>query len=357
MKKVQHILILLLIIFLCISFYGCTKAANGEQAYFYKRPAFGFTVEEVLTTDVNIHKQSNLRIEAQDGMIQITYWDEDYLKIIEKRKLKGPTTKEDLKLLLENNKHKVQSTTFDIKLEKEPDNNLKPFFRRTDDIELMVPKMLKTINIKAKSGEISMSNFDDLSIVDLALDMGRIKVKNCNANKIYAAISVGDLDISGINSSGTYKCGRGNIKLRDMTGAIELKSVAGDTYIENAEGKLNGDISAGSITVKNSRIKTESMLYASYGDISIDLEGLDASGKYTIKAAKGDIRLNMSAKTGWSLKAKSTKGQIVNNLGLTPDELKEGASGELFGNVSGEGAIVDVYVDRGNIYLEKGSNE
>ena len=134
MKKVQHILILLVIIFFCISFYGCTKAANGDQAYFYKRPAFGFTVEKAVTTDVNIHKQSSLSIDAQDGMIQITYWDEDYLKIIEKRRLKGPAVKESLKLLLENNKYKVQSTTFDIKLEKEPDNNLKPFFRRTDYI-------------------------------------------------------------------------------------------------------------------------------------------------------------------------------------------------------------------------------
>lgn len=353
MKKLQYFKILLLSIFTALILSGCTLAENGELAYFYERPAVGLTVEDEVITDVDIQKQNSLDLEGQDGIIKITHWDKNYLQIIEKRKLKGPSKKESLKVLLENNKYKVESTTFDIKLKKESDKDLKPFFRRTDDIELMVPETLKTININAKSGAIFMSGFDGMSIVDLALEKGSIYVDNCKVNKIYAAITDGDLDIAGINGYGAYECGRGNIKLRDMTGAIELKSVSGDTYIENAEGKLNGDISTGSITVKASRLKTESLIYASYGDIEADLEGLDASGMYTIKASKGNIRLNMPEKTGWSLIARSTGGRILDNLGLTSGELKKAPSGEVYGDVGGGGPTIDVYVDSGDIYLGK----
>lgn len=353
MKKQQHFKILLLSIFTALLLSGCILAENGELTYFYERPAVGLTAEDEVITDVDILKQSSLSLEGQDGIIKITHWDKDYLQIIEKRKLKGPSKRESLKVLLENNKYKVESTTYDIKLKKESDKDLKPFFRRTDDIELMVPETLKTININAKSGAIFMSGFDGMSIVDLALEKGSIYVDNCKVNKIYAAITDGDLDIAGINGYGAYECGRGNIKLRDMTGAIELKSVSGDTYIENAEGKLNGDISTGSIIVKASRLKTESLIYASYGDIEADLEGLDASGMYTIKASKGNIRLNMPEKTGWSLIARSTGGRILDNLGLTSGELKKAPSGEVYGGVGGGGPTIDVYVDSGDIYLGK----
>lgn len=357
MKKAQILIILLIMMFLTASLTGCTVDANGEQVYFYERPAVGFTVEDEVITNVEIQKQYILNLEAQDGIIKITCWDKDYMQIIENRKLKGPSTREALKALLEKSKYKVESTSFDIKLEKEPDKDLKSLYRRTDDIELMIPEALKTINIKAKSGTISISGFTDMSNIDLDIEKGGIKVDNCKVNKIYATITDGDLDISGINGSGLYECGRGDIKLRDITGTIELKSVSGDTYIENVTGMLNADISAGSITVKASQLKNESMIYASYGNIKADLEGLDASGKYTIKAATGDIRLNMPEKTGWSLLARSTKGRIIDNLDLSSGELKKAPSGELYGDVGGGGPTIDVYVDRGDIYLDNDGND
>lgn len=354
MKKAR-----LFIIFITLSaafLSGCTITAGGEQSYSYERPAAGFSAEDEATTNVDIEEQSTLGIEAQDGLIKITRWDRDYLQIVEKRKLKGPATKDSLSTMLEKNNYKVENTTYRITLKKEPDKDLKPFFRRTDDIELMVPEKLTAVNIEAKSGTISMSGFDGMTTIDLVLEKGGIKIGNCKANKIDAEIVKGDLDIAGITGSSTYKCGRGDINLRDITGSIELKSVSGNTYIENVDGMLNGDISTGSITVKASQLKTGSMLYASYGNIEADLEGLDVSGKYTIKAAKGDIRLNMPEKTGWSLLARSTKGRIIDKLGLASDDLEKAPTGEVYGDVRGGGPTIDVYVDRGDIYLQNGGS-
>lgn len=351
MKKAQLFLILLLIIFSSVTLAGCTAAADGEQVYFYERPAVGFTVEDEVITNVNIETQSSLNIKAQDGIVKVTKWDRDSLQIVEKRKLKGPSTRKALKVILGDNNLKVDSSSYDIKLVKEPDKELKPFFRRTVDIEIMVPDSIKTIDIEAKSGMISMSGIDELSIVHLTLGKGNIKVDNCKANKIYATITDGDLDLAEINSSGTYKCDRGDIKLQGITGDIELKLNSGDTYIKNAEGILNCDISTGSIIVEASHLKAESMLYASYGDIDTDLEGIEASGKYTFNASQGKIQLNMPKKTGWSLLARSTKGAIYNKLNLAANELEKAPSGEVYGDVRGGGPSINVYVDRGDIYL------
>ena len=348
---------IVLILLLAIPLTSCATTANGKHVYFYERPAVGFTVEEEVVTKVDLLKQNSLNLEAQDGAVKIIQWDRDYLQVVEKGRLTGPAATENLKTLLLSSKCKVENTTYEIKIEKEPNEDLKSLYRRTDDIELMVPKALKRIHISAKSGALVMTGFDDLTSVDLTLKKGYIKVDQCKMSKIDIAINDGDLDITGINGSGSYKCGRGNMKLKDITGAIELKSVSGNTYIENAEGKLNGDISAGSITVKDSRLKTESILYASNGDIQADLEGLDSAGKYTIKTAYGSIRLYMPEKIGWSLLARSTGGRIVDNLELTSGELEIAPSGEIYGDVGGGGPMIDVYVDRGDIFLSKGGSE
>jgi len=353
MKRAQIILKTYMLLILSIIFLtGCRSYVNGEFVYSYERPAIGFTVEDETVTNLDIQKQYQLNVEAQDGIIKIIRWDKDYLQVIESSKMKGPSSKESLKLLLEKNSCKIESKSYEIKLEKEQDKDLKSLFRRTDDLEIMVPKELTTINISAGSGAIIISGFDEMSGIDLKLEKGTIKVDNCNANRISADVTKGDINIMAVNGAGSYKCGRGDIKLQDITGTVEIKSVSGNTNIENITGKLNVDISAGSITINKSQLKADSMIYASSGDIEVDLEGLESTGKYTIKAANGDIRLNMPEETGWSLLAKSTKGKIADNLNLTSDELEKASSGELYGDVRGGGPTIDVYVDKGDIELD-----
>ena len=352
--NIKKLFTILLSIFFTASLLGCANAAKWEQAYIYERPAIGFTVDDEVITNVIIDKQSRLAIEAQNGIIKIAQWDKEYLQIIERRKLKGPSAKKNLKTMLGKNTFNIEKTSFQITLEKEPEKEPKPFFRRTDDIELMVPETLKNIDINAKNGGISLSGIRDMQSVNITLKNGSINMDNCEVYKVEADIANGDIDMAEIEGSGRYKCGRGNINLRDITGDIELQSVSGDTVIEKAEGKLDADISLGSITVKNSRLIGESVLYATYGNIGVDLEGLEASGKCSIKAAKGNIRLKMPEKTGVSLQLRSTKGRIVDNLGLASEKLVKAPAGGVYGSIGGGGSTVDVYVDRGDIYLEKG---
>lgn len=356
MKKVIFALCVIVLLLM-----GCAHKNNNivfaalmESLQLNVKPAIGFTVVEDVVTEVDIKEQSRIELKARDGMIKVVRWEKDYLQINEQRRLKGPSKKETLYGLLEKGKLKVDTTAFGIKLEKEPDKDLKSLYRRTDDIELMVPASLKSINIFAINGAISISGFDEISVLDLELEKGSIKVKDCTVNKISVDITNGKLDIEGLKGSGRYKCGRADIKIKGVTGDIELTSVSGNTNIEDVEGKLNCDISTGSMTLKKAGLEAEAMLYMTYGDIYIDFEEMSAWDKYIIKAAQGNIHMNLPENTGYSLLAKSTKGHVKDKLGLSADALKKGPSGEVYGDIGVGGPSIDAYVDRGNIYLEKG---
>lgn len=353
MRRTQNYLLFSIMILFFFAAAGCTALSDAgtSASVKYERPAIGFTVEEEKVTDLELQRRYILNIEAQDGIIRITRWDKDYMQIRENRKLKGPASKEKLKALLGKNNYKLETTNYTIKLIREPDKELKSLFRRTDDIELMVPEAINTVSVNAGSGAIVISGFNEMSGVDLKLKRGNIKADSCQTNRIYAEAAAGDIEVRNVNGAGTYKCGRGNITMKDIEGTVEIKSVSGHTAVENITGRLNADISSGGISIEASQLKADSMIYTSYGEIEADLKGLESKGKYSIRAANGDIRLKMPENTGWSLVARSTKGMIRNSLDLPGDELKVAPSGELYGDVKGGGPSIDIYVDNGDILL------
>lgn len=351
MKKVRIAAILLLILFSTVSFTGCTLISENRQVYFYERPAIGFTVKDEVKTDVDLEMKSRLNLTAGNGVIRITPYGGEKLQVIEKKRLTGPSSRKALELMLEKYKLDIERDSREVKLDNNPKEKQKPLFSLIIDIELKVPEAVKTVNIVSKSGEIEVSGLKGKDSLNLKLDKGSIEVDNCEADLIFSAVTSGNLDVGNSGGTGSYKCGRGNIRLQNMKGNIELKSLSGDTVIENAEGRLECDISAGSLTIGESRISKDSNLYTSYGDIKADLNNLDTEGKYTIKASKGSIRLKLPETTGWSLLAESTKGTIMDNLGLAAGVLKTSPSGEVYGDVHGGGPLIDAYIDMGDIIL------
>ncbi len=351
MKKVRIAVMLLVILFPLPSLNGCTLISGDKQAYIYERPTIGLTVKDEITTDIEIGKQSSLSLAAGYGVIRITPYDGDKLQVIEKRKFTGPSSKRVLKAILDENKLNIEKESMEVNLYYPPEEKQKPLFSLIIDIELRVPDTVKTLEITLKGGGIQAEGLKGMDSLDLKVDKGNIDVDYCEGNRITAAISNGNLDVDSSSGIGSYKCGRGNIKLQKTKGNIDLKSVAGNTLIEEVEGRLECDVSAGDLTVGKSRISKDSTLYASCGDIKVDFNNLDLEGKFTVKASKGTIKLKLPETTGWSLLARSTKGKISKNLELEEGVLKTAPSGEVYGDVHGGGPLIDAYVDMGNIVL------
>ncbi|MGE5615048.1 MAG: DUF4097 family beta strand repeat-containing protein [Bacillota bacterium] len=314
-------------------------------------PAIGITAEEKSITSVDAGSQTRLNLVLNNGDVKITRGGRDHVQIIENRRIRGPASRGQLGEYLKSNKSRVDSTYFDINIDGRQVDGIKPFFGYENDIELILPASLAAINITIDNGSIMVSDLDGMSNMELSVKKGRIHVEKCNSIRIKASVAEGRISAEGIIGNGTFNCGRGDIRLREVNGTIEIVSVSGDTIIENCTGKLNCDISSGSITVRDTELKNGSALYASNGNISVELEKIDVEGKYSIKAASGNISLKMPQETGYSLIARSTRGRAYNKMDPAPETLERAPSGEIYGDVGNGGASIDVYIDRGNIYL------
>lgn len=333
---------------------GVIIANDGIGAvYSDGKPAIGPTVEKETTTNVDISTQTRLNIKIQKGSVKISRGSQEDIQLIEKTSLKGPASKNRLNELLKNINSNVETTlmSVSIKTDVKEEEEIKPLYRCTVDMELVVPEAITAIDVDAGNALITLSGFEGMSSVDLTVERGLIRVDQCSSNKISASLDNGDIWMENITGYSAYDCGRGDIFITGAKGAIDLKSLSGETVIERVEGKLDCDISSGSIKIMKSILESGTVLYASTGTISADLNGIDDIGTYTIKSSAGDIMVDLPQKTGWSLIAKSTRGRIKNNMEPIAETLETGPDGEVYGDVNGGGASVDLYVDRGNIIL------
>lgn len=375
-RCIRRLFTIVIAMVMTMSLAGCNRslkideiiASDGIAAdYSNGRPSIGPVVEKETEKNVDISSQTRLTVKIQNGSVKITRGGQDELQIIEKTSLKGPATKEHLNQILKDIKSTVETTSMSVSInhkaflaaevqtgtptDAKEDEGLKPLYRCTVEMELIVPETFTAVDVDAENAFITLSGLEEMSSVELSAKRGLIHVNQCSTGKISVSVDNGSLWIEDITGYGTYECGRGDIMLTGLKGSIDVKSLSGDLVIEKAEGKLNCDISAGSLTVKESKMESGSVLYASTGTISADLEGIGSTGTYTIKSSAGDIQVKLPKKDGWSMIAKSTRGRIKKNMDPIPEDLETGPNGEVYGDVDGGGPSIDIYVDRGNIIL------
>lgn len=314
-------------------------------------PVIGITAEDKSITSVDVGSRTGLNLVLNNGDVKITRGSQEQVQIIENSRIKGPVSREQLRKYLMANKCRVDNASSGINIDGKQVDGIKPLFGYENDIELILPASLVTIKISIDNGSILMSGIDGMSDIELSVKRGRIHMEKCNSASIRVSAGDGTILMEDIEGDGTYKCGRGNIWLRKVNGTSEVITVSGDTVIEDCAGKLDCDVSSGSITVRDTELKDDSALYASNGNIEAELEKIEATGKYSIKTASGRISLKMPRETGYSLIARSTRGRIYNEMDPVPKTLAEAPSGEIYGDVGNGGASIDVYIDRGNIHL------
>ncbi len=343
-RCIRGLLTIVLVGIITVSFAGCKRPPDIK-------PAIGPTVVKETENNVDISSQTRLTVKIQSGSVKITRGTQNKLQIIEETSLKGPANKEYLNQILNGIKSTVETTSMSVSINNGAEKELRPLYRYNVDMELIVPETLKLLYIDAENATITLSGLEEMSKVELSLERGLIDVNRCSSDKISVSVDNGDICMKDITGNGTYKCGRGDITFTGLKGVIDLKSLAGDSIIENTEGKLNCDISAGSLTVRESKMERGSVLYASNGMISAELEGIDSEGTYTIKSSAGDIRVKLPKKAGWSMSAKSTRGRVKNHIDPIAETLETGTDGEVYGDVNGGGPLIDIYVDMGNIIL------
>lgn len=330
---------------LCSMSYG----GGGSRAYY--RPAVGPSVEKVQTREIALEAQSELKLDVRDGNITLTPWEGDSLQVKETKRLKAPGSRKSLEDCMDEYTTLYRSNPYDISISTGQPEKLTPFSRVTTDFEFKVPEKLRSLTITAVNGSIGLSGFDGLSAVDLKLETGTITAKESKAFRFDFTVKRGDIKAEKLEGRASFKAVHGNTGLSDIKGDIQLKTTSGDAVLKHFEGRADCDISKGSLEVDASLLRSDSSLYVSRGDISADVSGIDREGSYSFMTADGAIGLMLPEAEGFSLKAKSENGRVLNGLsdaaagGLASD------GRELSGRVGSGGPDINIYTDRGEISL------
>jgi hypothetical protein len=182
------------------------------------------------------------------------------------------------------------------------------------------------------------------------------------------------------------RTGSGDVKIRDLTGELDLESGSGDLWLENLTGKIatrsgsgdvrataisgsfSADASSGDIRVEERGkgdvdIRTTSgnieatgidgalHLEASSGDISAEGK---PGGTWEARAGSGNIHLSVPRDAAFQLDATTNSGELSvhHAITITVEGNLDAARHAMKGTVGGGGPLVTLHTSSGNIELE-----
>lgn len=346
-------LILLFTTFMMLALTACSMSAEARDNRAYYRPAVGWTIEKEQSREIKVDGQNELKLDVQDGNISLIPWEGDSLQIKETKRLKAPESRKSLERHISEYTTAYLDDPYEISISNKPPEKLKPFSRITTDFEIRIPSKLKILMIKAANGSIGLSGFDGVSMIDLELETGTIRVEQSNAYSFDLTVKRGDIIAEKLDGKSNLKLTYGNAELKNIKGEVMLKSISGRADLKDVEGRVDCNISKGSLNVSESFLKADSSLYASNGDISVDFSAIDKEGGYSFMTAAGNIRLDLPNTAGFMLKAESVKGKVVSDYKPSAEVKAAGGDQKLTLTVKTGGPSISLLVDKGNIFLRR----
>lgn len=177
---------------------------------------------------------------------------------------------------------------------------------------ISIPTSYKnSLKVLCSAGDINISGYE-LKNLDCNLSAGKLQMQNMSVDTFKYKNSAGNLNADNLKTkSSNFRASAGKIQITKFTGDIEGSNSAGNTDIEYDKFNNNVDFSASAgrtkLTLPNdSQFKLDAQ--ASAGSIKTDFSGINVSGEFGEKTAKGEI-----GKSNNMISLKSSAGSIEIN--------------------------------------------
>lgn len=181
------------------------------------------------------------------------------------------------------------------------------------NVSVSIPNSYKNdIKVVSSAGDMEISDYEFKNF-DCNLSAGSLLMNNMSADTFTYKNSAGNLKADNLKTKhSNLKASAGKIQITRFTGDIEGSSSAGNIEIEYDKFNNNIDFSASAgrtkLTLpKDSQFKLDAE--ASAGNIRTDFSGINISGEFAEKTAKGEI-----GKSNNMIRLESSAGSIeINN--------------------------------------------
>ncbi|MDR1278539.1 MAG: DUF4097 domain-containing protein [Treponema sp.] len=192
--------------------------------------------------------------------------------------------------------------------------------------EIYLPASFReNLRLANSSGKLS-GNLDllDYKTIDISTNSGTVSLNRLSAQTVSVRVASGDLDISGIGGSSFVSVSSGKLRIGELAGAehrikvssgrtmigvlqgsaaIELSS--GDMVFEKVRGRIELDISSGSVNAGN--FSGEGRFALSSGKLNMDVEEL--TGDLRFRLASGGVDMNIPGELSFNLDAVTKSGE------------------------------------------------
>lgn len=253
-----------------------------------------------------------------------------------------------------------------------------------DDAALVI--LRRTINPEATTPAARLETLVSDSPEDAPLRSGNcigstdLELEVPRGATVYVKTHHGDIDISDVTEV-RAETDSGNISARRIAKAVEATSVAGDIFLEDANGRIRLRSISGNIDALNAKaVATGDGLYAKTmsGDVRLEhvaqlrveagtitgevsfTGALMRGGFYDLKTTTGDITLKLPASVSFNVTARVAEGgEVITDFPLkytgTTNPLDILASGKLVGSygAAGAAATLNLHSFSGTLRLRK----
>ncbi len=257
--------------------------------------------------------------------------------------------------------------------------------RVSADLDITVPRPL-AVELRGRSGNFEISGVN--GAVEVSSDSGDVRLQDIGGNVRLDLRKTDSIRAGNVRGSFEVVGGRGrDLELENMTGEVTLNgSYSGDLQfrklargvrmqtpqtefrVERIPGTVHMDLGnvSGSNLVGPIRLVTDrsrdvqledfteaAEISVERGDIMLRPSGKNVP-KMDVRARVGEIELRLPESGRFSLKGSTDHGEIINDFGPALEVSGGGEHrGAAVASRSGEGNVVTLTVDRGNITIRK----
>lgn len=231
-----------------------------------------------------------------------------------------------------------------------------------DEIEFEFNADENLVEVTAKKKGSVFDWFGVIVIVNGIALRFEVKVPKRFNNKVDT--SVGDIKISDVAGTNTFKTSSGDVGVKKTEGKLEISTSGGDINVDENKGNISasasGDIeakdfhgdlyastSAGDIKLKgtNSKIDAETL----GGDIFLEYWGENKGIELSTSA--GDIYIKVPADFNANVKLASLGGDVSTEIGV--NNVKEFSSHKLEGDLNKGGSLLNATTSGGDVVVSK----
>ena len=190
-----------------------------------------------------------------------------------------------------------------------------------------------------------------------------VKAPNRFNNEVHT--SGGDIKISDVAGTNTFKTSGGDVWVKKIEGKLEISTSGGDINLDENKGNVSASASGGDIEAKN----FDGDLYASTSGGDIKLKGtnskIDAETSggdifleywgenkgIELSTSGGDIYIKVPADFNANVKLASLGGDVSTEIGV--NNVKKFSSHKLEGDLNKGGSLLNAKTSGGNVVISK----